>query len=141
MHGMRIRTATGDDAVSIHAFLGENGWGHRLAGIDNFVLLLERSQRTAVALDGGRVVGFARGITDGLSNGYLSMVAVSDTHRRRGIGTRLVEHVIGTDTGITWVLRSGRDGSEAFFAALGFEPSAIAMERRRRTAQPPGAGQ
>jgi GNAT superfamily N-acetyltransferase len=66
-----------------------------------------------------------------LSNGYLSMVVVDDQHRRAGVGRALVEHVMGDNPEITWVLRAGREGAETFFASLGFETSVIAMERPR----------
>lgn len=82
-------------------------------------------------MNGQQIVGFARGITDGISNGYLSMVVVDGQHRRTGIGRALVEHVMGDNRDITWVLRAGREGAEAFFASLGFETSMIAMERLR----------
>ncbi|MHB2249670.1 GNAT family N-acetyltransferase [Pseudomonas fitomaticsae] len=112
-------------------FLEANGWGHRTGIAEHFAQLVQNSQRTAVALSGQQIVGFARGITDGLSNGYLSMVVVDGQHRRAGIGRALVEHVMGDNTDITWVLRAGREGAEAFFASLGFETSVIAMERLR----------
>jgi GNAT superfamily N-acetyltransferase len=128
---LRVRDLRPDEAESIRLFLGQHGWGHRTGSSEHFTQLVNNSQRTAVALYGARIVGFARGITDGLSNGYLSMVVVDDQHRRAGIGRKLVEHVMGDNPDITWVLRAGREGAEAFFARLGFEPSVIAMERPR----------
>lgn len=94
--------------------------------------MIHNSQRVAVALLGEQIVGFARAITDEVSNGYLSMVVVDDQHRRKGIGRALVEYVMGDNPDITWVLRAGREGAEAFFAGLGFQTSVIAMERQRR---------
>jgi len=52
-------------------------------------------------------------------------------YQRKGVGRALVEHVMGDNPDITWVLRAGREGAEAFFASLGFETSVIAMERPR----------
>lgn len=51
-------------------------------------------------IDEGEVVGFARAVSDGLSNGYLSMVAVAESHRRQGIATRLVREIMGTHPGL-----------------------------------------
>jgi len=79
----------------------------------------------------GEVVGFARGITDGMSNGYLSMVVVAPEYRGCGIGAALVQHIVGKGDGVTWVLRAGREGAPGFFAKLGFSLSTTAMERRR----------
>jgi ribosomal protein S18 acetylase RimI-like enzyme len=130
-NNQNVRDALPEEVESIRLFLGQHGWGHRTGSPEHFAQLLENSQRTAVALKGEQIIGFARGITDGLSNGYLSMVVVDDQHRREGIGRALVEHVMGDNPDITWMLRAGREGAEAFFASLGFETSVIAMERPR----------
>ena len=126
-----VRDMLPAEAESVRRFLGQNGWEHRTGSSEYFAQLVRNSQRAAVALEGEQIIGFARGITDGLSNGYLSMVVVDGEHRRRGIGRALVEHIMGDNPDITWVLRAGREGAEAFFAGLGFETSMIAMERRR----------
>jgi N-acetylglutamate synthase-like GNAT family acetyltransferase len=85
-----------------------------------------------VAVADDEIVGCARAITDGISNGYVSMVVVAEPHRRRGIGQALVERLIGSESNITWVLRAGRTGAAEFFAQLGFSASSTAMERSRR---------
>lgn len=128
---LTVRNLFPDEVEPVRVFLGQNGWGHRTGSSDYFAQLIENSQRTAVALSGEQIIGFARGITDALSNGYLSMVVVDGQHRRAGVGRALVEHVMGDNPEITWVLRAGREGAEAFFASLGFETSVIAMERPR----------
>ncbi|RON51375.1 GNAT family N-acetyltransferase [Pseudomonas frederiksbergensis] len=129
--GVLIRDMKPSEVESVRLFLGHNGWGHRTGSAEHFAQLIANSQRTALAVKDSRIVGFARGITDGLSNGYLSMVVVCGQHRREGIGRALVEHVMGENTDITWVLRAGREGTSAFFSSLGFATSTIAMERRR----------
>ena len=126
-----IRDAQPSDVESVRLFLGENGWAHRTGSSEHFAQLIANSQRTALAIKDSHIVGFARGITDGLSNGYLSMVVVCGQHRREGVGRALVEHVMGDNTAITWVLRAGREGASDFFSKLGFETSTIAMERSR----------
>ncbi|MFJ2684557.1 GNAT family N-acetyltransferase [Pseudomonas sp. NPDC087342] len=126
-----IRDVQPLDVESVRLFLGQNGWGHRTGSAEHFAQLIANSQRTAIAVKDSQIVGFARGITDGLSNGYLSMVVVCGQHRREGVGRALVGHVMGENSDITWVLRAGREGATEFFADLGFEVSSIAMERRR----------
>ncbi|TMU66277.1 GNAT family N-acetyltransferase [Pseudomonas fluorescens] len=130
-NNLAVRDLLPDEVESVRLFLGRHGWGHRTGSSEHFRQLINNSQRTAVALRDAQIVGFARGITDGLCNGYLSMVVVDGQYRRTGIGRRLVEHVMGDNPDITWVLRAGREGAEAFFASLGFEMSVIAMERPR----------
>lgn len=132
MNPTAIRDATPEDEPQIYALLLESGWGHRLSSVLALHELLAASQRKVVAVIDGKVVGFVRAITDGLSNGYLSMVAVSAQHRRNGLGSSLVQHVVSEGDGITWVLRAGRPEAKQFFSSLGFAVSTEAMELRRR---------
>lgn len=128
----RVRTVEPQEVESVRLFLCANGWAHRVGDTQAFEKLIQASQRTAVAIgEEGEVVGFARAITDGISNGYLSMVVVSSTHRRQGIGKALVEYIVGGNPEITWVLRAGREGALEFFNSLGFRVSTIAMEKSR----------
>jgi len=106
------------------------GWGIRVADPDRFQRMIEEPNRHLVALDHKRIVGFGRALCDGVSNGYLSMVAVAPDYRRKGVGRELVRLLMGDDPEITWVLRSGR-GTDGFWEKLGFKASTIAMERVR----------
>jgi ribosomal protein S18 acetylase RimI-like enzyme len=126
------REALPSEAKSIRRFLSSNGWSHRVGSPEGFAVLLRASSRTAVVCSGTEVVGFARGITDGLSNGYLSMVAVAPVFRRRGIGSALVAHVTAGSFEVSWVLQAGRSGASEFFAKLGFVAAPLAMQRARR---------
>lgn len=128
---MEVRHFDTADLPAVHRLLVTSGWSHRIGSLDALGRLIAASQRATVALRHGELVGFARAITDGLSNGYLSMVAVAQPFRRQGIGRALVEAIVGADPNITWVLRAGRDDAPAFFARQGFVASTLAMERPR----------
>jgi ribosomal protein S18 acetylase RimI-like enzyme len=130
-NAFNVRDVLPSEVESVHLFLRQNGWAHRTGSAEYFAQLIANSQRTALAMKASQIIGFARGITDGLSNGYLSMVVVCGQHRREGVGRALVEHVMGENTDMTWVLRAGREGASDFFSSLGFETSTIAMERPR----------
>lgn len=99
------------EVSAVLTLLADNGWRDRIGDVSQFQALIAASQVADVAVVGGQVVGFARGITDGLSNGYLSMVVVAQSHRGQGIGRRLVGHVVGSNPKVTWVLRAGRTGA------------------------------
>jgi len=129
---MEIRNLHASEIEAARQFLCSQGWEHRVANEAEFARLLANTQRIAVAIVAGEIVGFARAITDEVSNGYLSMVAVAPNFRKRGIGRALVAHVMGTDEKITWVLRAGRENASEFFAKLGFVASTVAMERLRK---------
>lgn len=129
---MQVRNVATSDLDAVHRLLSANGWAHRIGDVKRLGRLISASQRAVVAVVDGEIVGFARAITDDMSNGYLSMVVVAESLRRRGIGQAIVENIVGSEDGVTWVLRAGRDGAAEFFAKLGFSASTLAMERSRR---------
>jgi ribosomal protein S18 acetylase RimI-like enzyme len=129
--GVTYRTVVPADYEAVRAFLASVGWAERVTDSARFALMVEQASRSVVALQQGRVVGFGRAISDGVSNGYLSMVAVEPGMRRRGVGRHIVELLTGNDSGITWVLRAEREGSQGFWERLGFTHSTVAMERTR----------
>ena len=129
---MQVRPFENSDLNAVWLLLTDYGWGHRLPTASHLAQLVNASQRALVAVDGtGKLVGFARAITDELSNGYLSMVVVDAACRRQGVGRALVIAITESAPSVTWVLRAGRGGASAFFASLGFVSSAVAMERPR----------
>jgi predicted N-acetyltransferase YhbS len=127
---MEFRSITPEDYESVRKFLAAAGWEHRVADPERFKRMLENTNRTVVAVDGSRVVGFARALCDEVSNGYISMVAVAPDRRGHGVGRELVRQLIKDDTGITWVLRAGHE-SRGFWERVGFQSSNVAMERVR----------
>lgn len=127
---MEYRPITPEDYGPVRQFLSEVGWQHRVTDPEKFARMLKNTSRAIVAVDGARVVGFARALCDEVSNGYISMVAVASDKRGEGIGRELVQQLIKGDAGITWVLRAGR-GSGGFWEKMGFRPSEVAMERVR----------
>jgi GNAT superfamily N-acetyltransferase len=120
-----------EDYEAVRAFLAEMGWEKRVRDPRRFKAMMQGADRTVVAFDGERVVGFARALCDGVSNGYISMTAVAADVRGRGIGRELVKRIVGEDTSLTWALRT-RPESRGFWEKMGFAASDVAMERLRK---------
>src|SRR6267142_5249830 len=108
---MEFRSITPEDYEMVRQFLAEAGWQHRVSNPEQFRRMIENTDRTVVAWDDSRIVGFARALCDGVSNGYISMVAVALDRRGQGIGRELVRRLTKDDVEITWVLRAGRGSS------------------------------
>jgi ribosomal protein S18 acetylase RimI-like enzyme len=85
---------------------------------------IEGARWVVHAYEGARLVGFARAISDGVSNAYVSSVMVDPGQRRRGVGRAMIERLVGAagDRHIKFVLHTRKDAA-AFYAALGFAPA------------------
>jgi ribosomal protein S18 acetylase RimI-like enzyme len=79
----------------------------------------EQSQHVAFARDGGRVVGMARMLSDGVCNAFVVDVWTMSSYRRQGIASammrELLAHVPGQHVGLQ------TDGAQALYESLGFE--------------------
>jgi ribosomal protein S18 acetylase RimI-like enzyme len=129
---VEVRPIQPGDIESARLLIQAGGWIARDTDPERFRRLVARSQLSLVAVEDGHVVGFLRALTDGMSNGYISMLVVDEAHRHRGIGRALVKAAMGEDEHVTWVLRAARDGVAGFYERIGFTRSEVAMERPRK---------
>lgn len=93
--------------------------------------LLAGSRWVVSAWDGERLVGFARAISDGVSNAYVSTVAVHPDYQRRGIGRALLERLLAGRDGVKFVLHSSEAG-ERLYRSVGFVDATRMFVRDRR---------
>lgn len=83
-------------------------------------LAFEQSRHAAVARVGDRVVGTARLLSDGVSNAYLVDVWTASSHRRQGIASAMIRHLLGRVPGQHVGLQT--DDARELYASLGFRP-------------------
>ncbi len=126
---MQVRSITPLEFEAARELLLAAGWERGVGSAGEFALLVSRSQLALVAVEHGQVIGFLRALTDGIANGYISMLVVAEHHRGKGVGLALVREAMGDNTSMTWVLRAARDGVSGFYERLGFSRSQVAMER------------
>ena len=131
---MEIRAICRSEIEAARQLLLSAGWDRKVSDAEEFAKLISQSQLALVAVSGEQVVGFIRALTDGMTNGYISMVVVAEAVRGKGIGRALVQAVMGSNERMTWVLRAGRPGVFGFYEKLGFRVSQVAMERTAKVA-------
>ena len=133
MAEVEIREPRVDEWGAIQSFLLAEGKGSRLGDRPYFDRLMRGSHKLVVAVDtAGDIVGFARSICDGVSNGYISLMQVRSDRRGLGIGGRILKELVNDDPRVTWVLRAAPESRE-FWTKMGFSPSTWAMERLRKS--------
>ena len=108
------------------------GWERRTAARDRLAQLVRGSMYVVSAWDGDRLVGFARAISDGAANAYISTVAVLPEYQKRGIGREVIQRLLAGHDGIQFVLHSEHAGSFYLNLDVGFEPIDKMLVRRRK---------
>lgn len=111
----RIETATNPHPWSLSLFAGE------LARPDDRIYL--------VAKDGSRVVGYAGILLMG-GDAHVANVAVDDSHRRRGVASRLLidlfrQAIERGQTAFTLEVRVSNTGAHALYRSFGFDPAGV----------------
>lgn len=92
------------------------------------------------AIDGARwvitvwrgplLVGFARAISDGVSNAYISAVAVRPDHQGQGLGRALMQRLMGGRESVKFVLQA-RPEVQGLYRSLGYVDATEMLVRGR----------
>jgi ribosomal protein S18 acetylase RimI-like enzyme len=109
------------------------GWERRTIDRDRLAQLVRGSLYIVSAWDGDRLVGFARAISDGAFNAYISTVAVLPAYQKRGIGRELIQHLLASRDHLQFVLHANENAYPFYLHLdLGFEPFERVVARRRK---------
>lgn len=81
-----------------------------------------------------RIVGMGRAISDSASDGYIQDLAVHPALRGKGIGTRMVDELVGRlrRDGLGWIGLVAEGGTWDFYRRAGFDemPGSVLMLKR-----------
>lgn len=94
--------------------------------------LLRRSDLVELAFDGSSVVGLATAISDGVLAAYIPFLEVLPPHQGQGIGTTLVQRILGRLDDLYMVDVVCDAPLEPFYERLGFLTLDRGMGLRRR---------
>ena len=85
-----------------------------------------QSAHVCLAYAGGRLIGTARALSDGICNGYIVDVWTLTAYRRRGIASAMMRCLLDRMPGQHMYLFS--DDSADFYKKLGFEERPVGLE-------------
>ena len=121
------------DLDQLAALFDAVGWQKRTTNRTRLSQLVSGSMWVVSAWDGDGLVGFARAISDGAFNAYISTVAVLPAYQKRGIGRELVRRLMDGREGIQFVLHAN-ERAYPFYLHLGldFQPFDNVLMRPRK---------
>ncbi len=82
------------DVGELHRFLSQEAYWAKGRSRETVERLVREAQRVVGLYDGGRLIGFARAVTDGVAFVYLADVYVHPDYRGRGLGVELVREMV-----------------------------------------------
>lgn len=119
------------DLERLTALFASVGWHARAADRERLRQQVTGAMFVVSAWDGEALVGFARAISDGAMNAYISTVGVLPTYQGQGIGRELIRLLTSGREGIQFVLHT-RPVARAFYLKCGFEPAENMLRMPRK---------
>ena len=94
--------------------------------------LVRQSHCFVVAMEGERIIGMGRAISDGVSDAYIQDVVVDSAWRGSGVGSRLVQGILErlAVDGLGWIGLIAERDSAPFYTRFGFEEMGHARPMR-----------
>jgi ribosomal protein S18 acetylase RimI-like enzyme len=108
-------------------------WERRTADRERLAQLVHGSLYVISAWESDRLAGFARAISDGAFNAYISTVAVLPEYQGHSIGRELVRRLMAGRDGVQFVLHANERAYPFYLHIdLGFEPFDHVLMRPRK---------
>jgi ribosomal-protein-alanine N-acetyltransferase len=131
-HAISVRLSGPRDAQAIALMsrdLVESGLGWKYDAARVLKAIRDPETLTPVACDRGRIAGFAI-MEFGDERAHLVLLAVRPTHRRMGIGRRLVHWLVESArvagmASLHLELRTGNEAARGFYRAMGFDETIV----------------
>ena len=102
------------------------GWSDKTSDLNRLKLMVENSQIVVTAWDEGKMIGFARCVTDYVFNGQINNVVVDQEYRGRGIGKKLISSILNSSNKVTYILRGDPENIE-FYKHMGFKDAGLSL--------------
>ena len=108
------------DIDSIHGYLANESYWATGISREDVVRCIENSLCFGMYESTGRMVGFARVVTDYTRFAYLMDVFIRDEFRSKGLGKQLMEYILNLDElkRVSWLLAT--KDARGFYEKLGF---------------------
>ena len=103
-----------DEAAELYL---EAGWMDH-ADVQAVSAMLKGTFAVSAAFHNGRLIGFMRAFSDGVSDAYMLDLVVRKEYRKHGVGRKILEQLADhlKQRGIDWILCIGAPGTEAFYS-------------------------
>ena len=103
-----------DEAAELYL---EAGWMDQ-ADTAAVSAMLQGTFAVSAAFHNGRLIGFMRAFSDGVSDAYMLDLVVRKEYRKHGVGRKILEQLADhlKQRGIDWILCIGAPGTEAFYS-------------------------
>lgn len=118
------------DLTKLASLLESAGWHHRTRDAARLEQMVRGSTYRVSAHEGDALVGFARAISDGAFNAYVSTVAVLPSHQGRGIGRELMRRLLHGHDHVQFVLHAA-PRVHPFYFQCGFRLAPDMLRRDR----------
>jgi ribosomal protein S18 acetylase RimI-like enzyme len=108
------------DLEQLAALFTSAGWGERAADPARLRQQVVGAMFVVSAWESDALVGFARAISDGATNAYISTVAVLPAYQGKGVGRELIRRLTSGREGIVFVLHASPE-VKGFYLRCGFQ--------------------